>query len=189
MLANYLLGLREGLEAALAAGGAGLAGIALFAVGREGLETALFLWAAAEATGSSTNPLLGAALGLLTAAAIGVLLYRGSLHLDLGRFFRWTGAGLVFVAAGVLAYGIHDLQEAGLLPGLNSLAFDVSDTIPPASWYGTVLKGTINFSPRTTWLEFAAWIAYALPVLAVFALTVRSAPSGRRVRASHQPTI
>ena len=67
------------------------------------------------------------------------------LHLDRGA--------LLLVAAGVLAYGIHDLQEARVLPGLNNLAFDVSGTVPPDSWYGVLLRGTINFTPATTWLQ------------------------------------
>jgi high-affinity iron transporter len=142
--------------------------LSFLAVGREGLETALFLWSATEATGSTTHPLVGAVLGLLTATALGVLIYRGAIKLDLRRFFTATGGLLVIVAAGVLSYGFHDLQEAGLLPGLSALAFDVSATIPPGSWYGTFLKGTFNFSPRTTWLEVSAWLAYVIPVLVLF---------------------
>ncbi len=65
-------------------------------------------------------------------------------------FFRWMGAMLVIVAAGVLAYGVHDLQEADFLPDLNHLAFDISTTIPPDSWYGTLLKGVFNFQPDPT---------------------------------------
>jgi high-affinity iron transporter len=72
---------------------------------------------------------------------------------------------LVVIAGGVLAYGVHDLQEAGILPGLHSLAFDVSAAVPPSSWYGTLLKGTLNFSPATTWLEATAWVLYAVPVM------------------------
>ncbi len=165
------------METAIGRGGMSLALVATLAVGREGLETALFLWAAAKATGSSTQPLVGGSLGLVTAVVLGLLIYRGAVRLDLGKFFRWTGGILVFVAAGVLAYGIHDLQEAGILPGLNSLAFDVSSAVPPSSWYGTLLKGTINFSPRTTWLELAAWVAYIVPVLTLFILAVRTKPT------------
>jgi high-affinity iron transporter len=146
----------------------GLVLVAALAVGREGLETALFLWAAAQATGSSTEPLTGALLGLAVAAGLGFLLHRGVLKVNLARFFTWTGAALVVIAGGVLAYGIHDLQEAGILPGLHTLAFDVSNAVPPSSWYGTLLKGTLNFSPATTWLEAGAWVLYVLPVMFLY---------------------
>lgn len=174
--ARSLRGELEGrVDVAIGAGGWSLALVAVFAVGREGLETALFLWTATRATGSTVEPLIGAMFGLATAVALGILIYRGAVHLDLRRFFAITGGLLVIVAAGVLSYGIHDLQEAGLLPGLNSLAFDVSETVPPGSWYGTLLKGTINFSARTTWLELLAWVAYVVPVLTIFIRTVRPA--------------
>ncbi len=156
-----------------AAGGFGLTILALLAVGREGLETALFLWAATRATGDTTAPLLGALLGLVVAVVLGVLVYRGALRLDLRRFFTWTGAFLVVIAAGVVSYGVHDLQEAAILPGLHNVAFDVSETIPPGSWYGTLLKGTINFNPRTTWLQLVSWLLYLVPTMTLFLLKVR----------------
>jgi len=153
--------------------------VAMLAVGREGLETALFLWAATRAaTGGSSGvatwePLTGAALGLATAVLLGWLFYRGALRIDLTRFFTWTGAFLILVAAGVLSYGVHDLQEARILPGLHSLAFDVSDVIDPTSWVAVVLKGIFNFSPATTWFEAAAWLLYAIPVMVLFLARVR----------------
>ncbi|MEO5852005.1 MAG: iron uptake transporter permease EfeU [Nocardioides sp.] len=159
--------------------------VAVFAVGREGLETALFLWAATnaatrEAVGATVptwEPLLGAFLGLLTAVVIGYLIYAGALSLNLGRFFTWTGAFLILVAAGVLAYGLHDLQEAGSLPGLDRVLFDVSATVDPTSWYAVLLKGVFNFSPRTTWLEGVAWVLYVGPVLAAYLLLMRHRPA------------
>ena len=72
------------------------------------------------------------------------------------------------MAAGILAYGVHDLQEAGILPGLTTLAFDVSAAIPPDSWYGTLLKGVLNFSPQTTVLEAVVWVGYVAVVLTLF---------------------
>jgi high-affinity iron transporter len=146
--------------------------VAMLAVGREGLETALFIWAAtqasARASGSTVVPLIGALLGLFTAVVMGYLFYRGAIKINLTRFFTVTGVFLIIVAAGVLAYGVHDLQEARFLPGLNTLAFDVSAQIPPTSWYGTLLKGIFNFSPATTVLEAVAWVAYVIPTLILF---------------------
>jgi high-affinity iron transporter len=156
------------LESALAVGVLGVAVLAFLAVGREGLETALFFWSAVQAAGSTAVPVTGFSLGILTAVVLAWMLYRRTLTLNLGRFFTWTGAGLVVVAAGVLAYGFHDLQEAGWLPGLNTLAFDVSRQVPPGSWYGILLKGVLNFSPRTTVLEAVVYLAYLVPVLALF---------------------
>jgi high-affinity iron transporter len=160
--------LRERVDVAVATGGFVLALTAFLAVGREGLETSLFLWSAVQSTGQGTQPLVGATLGLLTAVVLGWLFYRGAVRINLAKFFRWTGLLLIVVAAGVLAYGVHDLQEAGILPGLNTLAFDVSGAIPPDSWYGTLLRGTINLTPQTTVLQAVVWLLYVIPVLVLF---------------------
>jgi high-affinity iron transporter len=181
--------LRSQVDQAADGGRWSLTVVAMLAVGREGLETALFLWAATQATaresGATSVPLLGAALGLATAVVLGYLIYRGALRINLTRFFTWTGAFLIVVAAGVLAYGVHDLQEARFLPGLGTLAFDVSAAVPPGSWYGTLLKGVFNFSPATTVLELAAWLLYFVPVMSIFLLKVRqrSHPQPRPVTA------
>ncbi|MCB0918537.1 MAG: FTR1 family protein [Actinobacteria bacterium] len=172
--ARHLRGELHGqVDRAASAGVWGLAIVAFLAVAREGLETALFLWSAVRATGGGTAPIVGASLGLATAVVLAWLIYRGALKLNLATFFTWTGAALVVIAAGVLAYGVHDLQEAGILPGLNSLAFDVSSVVIPGTWFATLLKGVFNFSPATTWLEFVVWLGYLIPVMALFVRTVR----------------
>lgn len=182
--------LRSRVDLAVDGGRWSLTLVAMVAVGREGLETALFLWAATEASarqrGATSVPLVGAALGLGGAIVLAYLIYRGALKINLAHFFTWTGAFLILVAAGVLGYGLHDLQESRFLPGMNSLAFDVSATVPPDSWYGTVLKGVFNFSPATTRLELTAWLLYCVPVLSAFIATVRrrSHPQHRAVSAS-----
>lgn len=169
--------LRERVDVAVATGGFVLALTAFLAVGREGLETSLFLWSAVQSTGQSTQPLVGATLGLLTAAVLGWLFYRGAVRINLATFFRWTGALLVVVAAGVLAYGVHDLQEAGILPGLDTLAFDISGAVPPDSWYGTLLRGTVNLTPQTTVLQAVVWVLYVVPVLVLFLRPASPRPS------------
>ena len=167
--------LRQRVDTALAVGAGALALTAFLAVGREGLETSLFIWSAVQSTGQGVQPVVGATLGLLTAVVLGYLFYKGALRINLSKFFTWTGAALIVVAAGVLAYGVHDLQEAGVLPGLSALAFDMSGAVPPDSWYGTLLRGTINLTPQTTWLQALAWLAYVVPVTALFFRPARSA--------------
>jgi len=175
--------LHHRLDDAVAAGKGAVVVMALLAVGREGLETALFLWAGAKATGASTNPLVGAVLGLAVAVALGWAVYRGAVRLNLRLFFAWTGVLLIVIAAGVLAYGVHDLQEARLLPGLHSVAFDVSAQVPPSSWYATLLKGVFNFSPVTTWLEATAWVLFVVPVMTLFVRSVWFTPTPVRAPA------
>ncbi|WP_395694378.1 iron uptake transporter permease EfeU [Nocardioides sp.] len=167
--------------------------VAVLAVGREGLETALFLWSATEAvtrdSDATWQPLVGAALGLATAVVLGYLLYRGAIRINLSTFFTWTGAFLILVAAGVLSYGVHDLQEAGILPGLDNLAWDVSDTIDPSTWYATLLKGVFNFSPATTVLEATVWVLYVVPVMFLFLRGARRrATPPAAATAPQQPT-
>lgn len=178
--------LKAGVDKHLVGAGWGLVLVAFLAVGREGIETALFIWAAVQATGATTLPILGAGLGILVSLVLGYLIYRGIVSINLSKFFTYTGVFLIIVAAGVLSYGVHDLQEAGLLPGINSFAFDVSSAVPPSSWYGTLLRGTINFSPATTWLQAIAWLAYLVPVLTTFIVMIRrqqsAAPSLRAPR-------
>lgn len=163
------------VDAALAMGSFALAVTAFIAVGREGLETALFLWTNVQATGTTVEPVVGGLLGLITAVVLGYLLYLRAVHINLRTFFTITGAGLIVVAAGVLSYGIHDLQEARILPGLNNLAFDITSWYSPSSWYGTLLKGIFNFSPATTWLELIAWVGYLVPVMFLFFRPARDA--------------
>ncbi|GHJ93706.1 iron transporter [Streptomyces sp. NE5-10] len=168
------------LDAALAMGTGALVATAFLAVGREGLETALFVWASVRASSDGSHaPLLGVLLGLLTAVLLGWLFYRGALRINLAKFFTWTGGMLVVVAAGVLAYGVHDLQEARFLGGLADKAFDVSATVPPDSWYGTLLKGVFNFQPDPTVLQVTVWALYLIPTLALFLAPIGSGPSVR----------
>ncbi|MEU9706818.1 iron uptake transporter permease EfeU [Streptomyces sp. NPDC047981] len=166
------------LDSALRMGTGALVATAFLAVGREGLETALFVWASVRASSDGTSaPLVGVLLGIATAVLLAWLFYRGALRINLARFFTWTGGMLVVVAAGVLAYGVHDLQEARFLDGLADKAFDVSATIPPDSWYGTLLKGVFNFQPDPTVLQVTVWALYLIPTLALFLAPVGSGPS------------
>jgi high-affinity iron transporter len=168
--------LKGRLDRALDLGPLAIALVGFLGVGREGLETAIFFYATTEAAGQgNSQPLIGWALGLGAAVVLGLLIYRGAVQINLAKFFRYTGVLLIVVAAGILAYGIHDLQEAGALPGLTTLAFDVSNVIDPGSWYATLLKGIFNFTPATTVFQAIAWTVYVAVVLTLFLRPVRTA--------------
>lgn len=167
--AKDLKGQLEGsVDTALASGAVSLTLVSFLAVAREGLETALFVWTAVIATEETFSPIAGALTGIISAALLGVILYKGVVRINLKKFFFYTGFALIIVAAGVLAYGVHDLQEAGIIPGLNSAAFDISQFIPAGSWFGTILNGIFNFSPKPSIIEFGVWATYLVIILTIF---------------------
>jgi len=176
--------LKGRLDKALDLGPLAVAIVAFLGVGREGLETAIFFYATTEAAGQGNNqPLIGWVVGLGGAVVLGWLIYRGAVRINLAKFFRYTGILLILVAAGILAYGLHDLQEAQFLPGLSTLAFDVSSVVDPSSWSATLLKGIFNFTPATTVLQAVAWVLYVAVVLTLFLRPVKppqSAPPAPR---------
>lgn len=142
--------------------------LGIVSVGREGVETALFVWASVNAGANAALGTLGAVIGILIAVVLAYLIYRGLVRINLGRFFFWTGIVLIVVAAGVLAYGVRDLQEAGVIPGITVTAFSLAEVIPPTSWYGTLLAGIFNFTPEPTVAQVIVWVAYVVIVLIVF---------------------
>lgn len=179
--------LRGQLDRALLGSGWGVAVVGFITVAREGIETALFIWATTRASG--TSPLVGfltAVSGIAIAIVIGWALYRGLLRINLTVFFRWTGVLLIIFAAGVLAYAVHDLQEAAFLPGPfvavpegagpvaaawfgeAAWAFRIPHIIAPDGLLGVLLKGTLGFSPEMTKLEVLAWAGYLITTLPLF---------------------
>ncbi len=160
--------LRGEVERAVAIGAGALTLTAFLAVGREGLETTLFLWTAAQATGSTAGPIVGAALGLAAAVALCWLLYRRAIRLNVGVFFSRTAIALIVIAAGVLAYGLGDLQDAGLLPGQRWIAFDLTAHVDPGSWWVSLVTGVTELAPRMTVLQVVAWLAYLAVVIPAF---------------------
>ncbi|MFF7468496.1 iron uptake transporter permease EfeU [Streptomyces sp. NPDC008092] len=166
--------IKEKVTGALAMGSGVLVLTSFLAVGREGLETALFLWTTAKAAGESAGPLTGAGIGLVLAAGLCWGLYRRVLKINLTRFFTYTGAVLIVIAAGVLGYGLRDLQEGGVLPGSTAYAVDLSGHIDAGSWYSTLLQGVLNITPTMTWLQVTGYAAYLAVVMTLFVRGVRA---------------
>ena len=153
--------LRGKLEPAMGLGALAVVVMAFLAVGREGLETALLFFAAAQGP-PPRRPVIGFVGGLATAVVLGWLIYQGAVRINLATFFPWTGVLLIFVAAGILSYGVHDLQEAGILPGPEHLAFDVSGQ-PTRPLVRHAAAGHLQLLAAPTVLEAVAWVGYAVP--------------------------
>ncbi|GFG74891.1 iron uptake transporter permease EfeU [Mycobacterium botniense] len=174
--------LRDEMARALQAGSLAVLLLAFLAVGREGIETALFMVGFAKA--DTAWPLTGLVLGAGAAALIAYGMYAGVIHLNLSTFFTYTGAFLVLVAAGILASGVGALQKVGWLPGAHTRAFDASMWFDWSSWYGQLIRGVFSITPTPTVLRFGVWFAYLIIVLPLFLRR----PAGASARISgHAP--
>ena len=180
--ARELKGEIEGsLSRTLSAGssGWGVVWIAVIAVGREGVETALFVWATVRSSieNSTMQTTLGVLTGLLIAIVLGVLLYQGAVRINFRVFFAVTGYFLVLVAAGIVAYVVGDFQEAGVLPGIMNHAWDLSAHLPgttsPLHWLYVLLQAMFQFNLQPTVLQVVGWILYIVPVLVLLTIQIQ----------------
>ncbi len=147
--------LQTGVAEALARGAAawGLFALAFFTVVREGVETALLLFAA-----PGEGKLLGAVIGFALAIGVGVLIYVYGRRIDLRSFFRVTGVLLIVFAAGLVTHGVHEFVEAGLAGG--PTVFDIRAALPDKEGVGSVLRALLGYSADPTLLEVAVYVAY-----------------------------
>ncbi len=166
-----------------------LAGLAFVAVLREGLESALFLISTTVGAASGLGQLVGGVAGVATAAGVGYLVYRGGRRLNLRLFFRITGALILLFAAGLLAKGIHELQEAHLLGTVNEHLWRVGFADPDTSRVGEFLKSLFGWSPAPSFEMALAWLAYIVPVGSVFLAVTRRVPTASQPAvAAGEPT-
>jgi len=166
--------LQSKLDAAIAGTGMGIVVVGFVSVAREGVETALFVWASVNSSSNAVVGTLSAVVGILAASVVAYLIYRGLVRINFARFFAWTGSFLIIVAAGVLSYGIGDLQEASVIPGWGQAAYSLSSLISPTSWYGALLGGIFNFTPEPTWAQVLGWAGYVIVVGLLFARVIRA---------------
>jgi high-affinity iron transporter len=156
------------LAAALAAGTVtALVGMAFLAVIREGFETVLFLLAVVTSRGDTTQALVGGVLGLLVAGVTGYAIFAMGRRINLRRFFTITGTLLIFVAAGLVTYAVAEFTEAGILPP-SPVAWDLGSVLSDTSPVGSVLFGIVGYRAAPTVLQVACYLAYLVPVLALF---------------------
>ena len=160
--------LERDVHVALAGGStAAIVSLAFIAVAREGLETVLFLVAIISSAGAGLPTAAGALAGLAMAVAIGGAIFLGGIRINLRRFFTVTGTMLIFVAAGLVAFGIHEFGEGGLISN-QGVAFNIGAVLPETGPLGTLLAGLFGYRSSPTPLELVAYLAYLAPVLVLF---------------------
>lgn len=147
----------------------GLAVLAFTSVIREGLETSVFLTGqATSAQASASSVLFGALIGLAAAIAIGWMFYTGSHRIDLRVFFRWTGIGLIFIAAGLLSHAVHEFVEVGALAIGTAPVFDISNVLPDEAGIGQFLRAILGYSAAPEQTTLAVYVLYLVTVLALY---------------------
>jgi high-affinity iron transporter len=162
---NVARSIRQGIDSAVAKGGSlALVSLVFVMVLREGVETALFVFGITR-TSEPLQVAFGAALGIAGAVALGYAVYAGGKRINLGMFFKVTGVFLILVAAGLLAHGVAEFQEADLLPTIMPL-WDVSSS--PVMGVGTIasefLTAFFGWDPDANLLELLAWFTYVVAV-------------------------
>ena len=152
--------IRDRAAGAVAGGSAlALALIAFATVGREAIETVLFLLAVAYQT-SPLQVLIGAGAGLGLAFAVGFAMYRFGVRVNLGKFFTVIGSLLLLVAAGLLANAVQNLQLLGVLPGGSMTLWNMGGALPDDRGVGDVLHGLLGYSAAPTLLQLLVWLAF-----------------------------
>jgi high-affinity iron transporter len=141
-----------------------LAALAFLAVFREGVETALFLSAAAFAS-DGEGTLTGALLGLGVALVLGYLLYASSTRVNVRVFFNVTSVLLLLFAAGLLAHGVHEFQEAGLIPTVKAQVWDTNHLLNERSPTGELFKALFGYNGNPSFEEVAAYLLYWVATL------------------------
>jgi high-affinity iron transporter len=149
----------------------GLFGLVLVSVLREGIEAVIFLGAASFT--SAENNLLGALAGLFAALVVGYAMSEGTRKLDVRTFFRVTSLLLVLFAAGLVAHGVHELEEAALLPPIIEHVWDINPPLNADGGYpalhengqvGSVFKALLGYNGDPSLLEIASYATYLLAV-------------------------
>ena len=156
-----------------------LAFLAFVLVVREGLETALFLFGASD-TASPAATTIGGLLGLVIAVAIGRLVYQGSRFISLRKLFSVTGVLLILFAAGLLAHGLHEFQEAGYVTVLGEEVWDTNGIVDEKSDAGGLLKGLFGYNGNPSLLEVLVYPVYLVVALGFFLMPPGGVPGRPR---------
>lgn len=151
----------------------GLFLLVFFSVLREGVETVLFL-GAASFIGEGGYSIFGSIGGVVAAIVFGYLIFSEMMRIDLKRVFLITGALLILFAAGLVAHGVHELQEATVLPVIIEHVWDINPPQNPDGTYpllhesgiiGSIAKGLFGYNGNPSLLEVLSYAAYIIAIV------------------------
>ena len=149
----------------------GLFSLVFIAIFREGIETVIFLGASSFVSGDNT--IIGAVLGIVTAVLLGYLVFVGSMKINLKKFFNGTSILLILFAAGLVAHGVHELQEAGIIPVVIEHLWDINPALNPDGTYsvlhekgllGSIFVSLFGYNGNPSLLEALSYFAYLILV-------------------------
>jgi high-affinity iron transporter len=141
----------------------GLYTMVFITVLREGIETAIFLTAAAMTT-NEHNIFIGGLVGLVAAVIIGLVLFVAIKRLNVGRFFQFTSVFLILFAAGLVAHGVHELNEVGWIPAIVDHVWDLNHILNEDSTLGLFFKTLFGYNGNPSLTEVIAYLSYFVAV-------------------------
>jgi len=143
----------------------GILALVFFAVLREGIETVIFLGAASRVEETS---ILGPLLGIGIALIVGWLFSWGATKLRIKWFFKVTSNVLILFAAGLMAHGVHEFQEAGVLPVFIENVWDINWLINEKGAFGSILKALFGYNANPSVIETVSWAVYLIFIFWVY---------------------
>lgn len=174
--------LHSKVDAALTGSSFALVGVAFFAVLREGLETAIFMFPSTQMATSAWESFIGLWIGLTISVVTGYAIYKGVIRLNLGKVFSVVGALLIVVAAGVLNYGIHEFHEAGVITFGSEIAIDTTSIIAKDGLVGSLLRGFLSYRGSASTLEVFVWVSFIAIVGSLYLAKLRSTAKPAEVK-------
>ena len=144
----------------------GVFSVVFVSILREGIETVLFLGAARFS--EESNSLLGAIIGIIAALILGIIIYQGTSKINLKLFFKFTSYFLIIIAAGLLAHGIHEFQEAGIIPIVIEHIYDINFILDENRTFGSFLKGLFGYNGNPSLIETIAYVVYMIVIFNIW---------------------
>jgi high-affinity iron transporter len=132
---------------------------------------------------SETNTIIGAVLGIVAAIFLGYLVFVGSMKINLKKFFNVTSILLILFAAGLVAHGVHELQEAGIIPVVIEHIWNINPAVNPDGTYsalhekgliGSIFVSLFGYNGNPSLLEALSYFAYLILVFLLWKNIERS---------------